>query len=107
MDGVGQLRELLQHPHRVGVVGARDRVADPVAVLRPHVLASQPHQCPAADLRLGPFQVQHHPEQLEVAVPEPRSLLQPVGVIVGKPRRVAVAVAVAERVHVSPGQPRH
>ena len=71
------------------------------------VLAPQPHQGPAVDLRLGPFQVQHHPEQLEVAVPEARSRLQPVGVIVDQPRRVAVAVAVAERLHVSPGQPWH
>ena len=42
----------------------------------PHVLAPQPHECPAADLRLGPFQVQHHPQQLEVAAPEAWGLLQ-------------------------------
>ena len=64
---------------------------------------------PAVDLRLGPFQVQHHPEQFEVAAPEVCSLLQAVGVIVGQSRRVAVAVAVAvaELIHFNPRQPRH
>ena len=51
---------------------ARDCVADPLAVLGPHFLAPQPHQGPVVNPRLGPFQVQHHPEQSEVAVPEAR-----------------------------------
>ena len=93
----------------IGSASSVRGTASPIqlAVLGPHVLAPQPHQCPAADLRLGPFQVQHHPEQLEVAVPEARGRLQPVGVIVGQARRVAVAFAVAECVHLGPGQPRH
>ena len=37
LDGVGHLRELLQHLHRVGVVGARHRPADPLTVLTPHM----------------------------------------------------------------------